>query len=69
MHEHLVTALDYPKSAFSSLEQARLNQATQVVMSPTLHENNLQLTVFNSIIHQQHNKVWRYNGYFISKEK
>ena len=32
MQYHLVATLDYPKSASISLEQARLNQATQVVI-------------------------------------
>ena len=34
----------------------------------TLSNNNMQLTEFNSIIHQQHHKVSSYSGYFICKE-
>ena len=33
MQKHLGPTLDYPKSAFISLEQARLNQATQLSLS------------------------------------
>ena len=33
MQYHIVPTLDYPKSDSISLEQARLIQATQVVMS------------------------------------
>ena len=44
MKYQLFPTLDYPKYTSSSLEQDRLHQTTQVVMIPTLHENNLQLT-------------------------
>ena len=34
----------------------------------TLHKKNLQLTEFNSLLHQQHRNVSRYSGSFICKE-
>ena len=34
----------------------------------TICEKNMQLTDFNSTIHQQHCKVSRYSGSFICKE-
>ena len=36
MQQHIVLTLDYPKSTYISLEQARLNQATQVKLITTL---------------------------------